>query len=243
MSRRGLGTMFGACLGLFLLISVPIQVPASFVVKALPGVAYTNASGTLWRGQLEGLHINAVRAGDVRLSVSALHFFLLRAGVSWSVEGLDMAGEGSAWQSLLGGTGLQADRLEVSAGAMLPWLPIFGTVEVSDLDLVMARSGCQRAAGQVTTDVLERSERTLNWRGPRLTGSVECQGSDLVLSIAGEDGSAGITARAALKPDGSFQQDIAVRTEDSEIGLGLMTFGFTAVDDAYRLRMIGRWRG
>ena len=243
MTLRTSVVLFIFCFICFLIVSLPTQVPASLLGRAVPGISYGSTSGTLWRGAMKELQINAVRAGDVDLAVSPFPLLMLRAGVMWEANGPDLAGAGQAWQSLLGTTGLKANNLEVSAGAMIPWLPIFGTVQVNDLDVVMARSGCKRASGKIATDVLQRSERTLNWQGPPLSGAIQCIGDELVLQMAGRDQTVGLDARAAIRPDGSFQQDIIVQTNEAQIGLALMGFGFTLVDDAYRLRMVGRWRG
>ena len=194
-------------------------------------------SGTVWDGRVTGL--DYVGTAQFNLSPKAL----LTGGLplSFSSQSPAMSVSGQASQKQLKDIRFEGvlAKLPTRDGRLKE---LAGQVNIAVSDLQIRDDECVSAAGKITTDFLAMNQTRWQWRGPKLTGPISCEGGDLIVNLSGQENRQRIRADLRLSKDGSYAANITVQTDQPEASAVLPLYGFEAVGRDYKLTEQGKWR-
>ena len=188
------------------------NVPLFFVLKqsgiADRGVAWVQARGTIWHGQVTGLSVQGDPAGAVEGEFSLMRVLKGQPGhlLHWSGP----SGRGSALAGLSSGgirvsDGQAAITFDASriSGAF-PARDV--SLRLSHVSMDLGRDGCRSAKGDVSTDALTHISEAYGATWPELTGFLSCEAGELLISVTGQaaDGTQ-IAAKAYLQGGGRLE--------------------------------------
>jgi hypothetical protein len=194
-------------------------------------------SGTVWNGRVKGVDY----LGVVNFQLSPKAFISSGLPLSFKTQSPAMTISGQASREQL---------KDIRFNGVLAKLPtrdgrlkdLAGQVDIRVSDLKIDESGCTSAHGQVSTDFLALNQSRWQWRGPKLSGPISCEGGDVIAKLAGQDNGQTIRADLRLNQDGNYAANITVQTNQAEAGIVLPLYGFEAVGREYKLTEQGQWR-
>ena len=231
---------FGACLALLTaLYAWPLAWTPLGKLKQFYQPA-PSLSGTIWKGRISGLH------NIDRLDIATSPKALLTAQPPISFSSTQPA------MQIVGHIGF--GRLEnLKANGWLSWIlpadPRFSGVtgtyslllehiafKTRDLE-----AGCQSAKGEFSTDVLQKNAALWQWSGPVLSGPISCKNGEIISLLSGQDKTQSLSVRTVMKPDGRYQAEFNVQTQEAGAALLLPLYGFEPSPRGFRLNEQGRW--
>lgn len=241
MKTRTFAFLFAGCFALAVLVTLPL----AFVLRTLDlpasGVSFSRASGTVWNGEVAGLSWRGNDLGGAKISFRPLSFLLGRLGATIAFDGTGII-KGAGYVALTP-RGVFVDDLSVSADvASLPiLLPLSGQISVQIAHADLRRGGCARVEGAATTDALMHRPAGLAWRGPELSGPIECRDGAIVIPLKGGAESQAVAVAMTLGADGSFGIRVEARAPDSAVASVLSAIGFVEMGGVMTLTQQGRW--
>ncbi len=169
------------------------QTPLSFALRqsgiASSGVSWTQARGTIWRGQVTDIAVQQRKVGALDLSLRPTS--LLTGSLAYDAQWAGPMGQG------VGNISVSANRYSaenVSLAVSLSDIPDLveelkqaeATFRMSQADISWQRyDGCVEASGSLQTDVVRLVGHQLQKDWPDLTGSLSCEDGDLVANLTG----------------------------------------------------------
>ena len=204
----------------------PLSVLLRMSGVADEGVAWRQARGTAWKGQLSGLELEGNPAGNVELQLT-LQSLLSGRGhdIVWS------APFGSARANVrVRPDGLHFDDLTATVQPSLiarldPRIAsLEGTITVRAAEGVLDRNACRSATGDVSTDLARQVALRFGRDWPLLTGPLSCVEGEVVADVSGEaaDGTQ-ISARIG----GARALNVQVSNTSADVIAALQLAGFT----------------
>jgi Type II secretion system (T2SS), protein N len=203
VKRRGL---LVAVFVLALLAGLAAQLPLSFAMKqaglAQRGLAWQQARGTVWRGQVVGVSAAGRALGAVDMQFDAARW--MSGGGGHALRWTSAFGHGFANADVGAGTAaLKAVTAEIDVKA-LPGAPaqlsqFDGTLRVQNAAMDFRGAACTDARGTVTSDMARRAAARFGQDWPDLTGKLGCDKGILLMTLNGKaaDGTAiSVLARA-----------------------------------------------
>ncbi|MEE9347746.1 MAG: type II secretion system protein N, partial [Robiginitomaculum sp.] len=199
--------------------------------------AEANISGTIWNGQVSGL----APAGPIDFHIMPKNLFgekpLLSleshaAGFSASID----ARANSILKANVSG------RIDTFSHMNKLLAGLNGGFDLRINGLEIDGDKCVIDTGQVSTDVLTQNIRVWSWSGPALAGPVSCDGNQIVLNLAGDDGKTSVNAIMRIGLDGLYTSHVTVQSRDNNLGLFLPLYGFEKTANGYSLKEMGKWR-
>lgn len=248
--KRGLAPLMltgAAVFAATLVASAPAGVIAAFIDFDRSRIAYSEARGTVWKGEFIRASVAGAPLGDVAFQLSPLSLLRLSPAVTFSAEGGAVRGRGavSAGAGRFSVSGLAAD---IDLGAVAPrgvlGQPAQGVARLTIDEIVFtAARGCRSASGALWTDVLDAPAKRYNLPALPLEGGVSCEEGDLVIALAGENARAG--ADIALRIDRTLAYEITAtaRASEKDITSALRMFGFEDDNGALTYGSAGVFRG
>jgi len=227
--------------GLFLVVfltGVAVKAPASVLRHFLDGPAFNHAvySGSLWSPTVSGIRIFGAPHS---LALKGTPYTLLSG--AWSgdmaLSGARVTGRGQASFGLSGTVSLGRAIADISIPGP-QGLPAVATVAIDHLTL--AGDGlCTAASGRVESRSIADFGRSLDWQGPVLDGTIDCEDGRLVISADGQnaDGDS-VSVRFGLN-GGRYSAYITVNTSALPVVAALGSAGFSVEDGGYRLSSEG----
>ncbi len=232
-----LGIVFAAGLLVFLIAFLPLSVAMALSGAEESGLDWSRAAGTVWDGRLEDVSYQRRMVGDLTLGLQPAPLLAGRLSVGASLRGRGLAGEGVAQIGPGGRLALYDARINTSlqqAQGLDPRLRGRDGTLTLDLDRVVFAGGeCREAEGIAWTDALVHGDPRADWTGPPLEGPAMCDGPDLVVSLAGEDGSGEYRAQARLGPQTPFRVTARVRSSEPNLRSFLTLLGFRRDGEFY----------
>lgn len=204
--------------------------PLSFVMRhsgaVQQGLAWQQARGTVWQGQVTGLSWRGTPLGAVNLASHPLR--LVSGGPSHDVTWSGPQGQGQA-RIALRRTALKADGISLSVPltGQIGTEPLFAglgaTVRLSNGSVRMTGTECETASGTVTSDVARLAAAGFGRDWPILTGPLTCENGQLhaVLTGAAADGT-----QIRLVADSLAGARAEVRGMDEDLEGVLLAAGF-----------------
>lgn len=200
------------------------------------GLTYVAAQGSIWDGHLTGLRAGGEDLGTASIAVSPNAVLRLRLAANVALTGGPLTGSGRVERPFSGTTleayavTLRTDLSSLRAIAE-PIRVRGGTGEISLDRLVYdPRQGCLAASGRVSTDVLDRRDPRIDWRGPALSGDIRCDGADLVATLRGNAGDETVHGTGRLTAGGRFILEGALTTEREDVAQIARLMGFRSED-------------
>ncbi|MCQ8185064.1 type II secretion system protein N [Parvularcula maris] len=206
------------------------RLPASLVLDRLPSeVSYNAASGSLWRGELQGVRVSGQSIGRVTYRIKLLPLLTGRAAAFVTADGPSLTGRGDVaygsdtvtvsdfrGQANLQGLGL-TDFFEA---------PLVGSAEVEVDRIAFGPSGCEQAAFRAETDVLVQSLGVFGGEDLTLSGEGACQGENLVLPLGADSSQGSVDVQLILSPEGQWVSSMTVQPTDPRFGSIFQGAGF-----------------
>lgn len=188
------------------------NVPLAFAMKesglATKGIAWQQARGTIWHGEVTGLVVQGRPAGAVEGEFSLMRLLKGQPGhlLHWSgPSGRGMALAGPSKDGLhiqKGQASITFDAARISS--MFPAQDV--SLRLSNVSMDVGLEGCRSAKGNVSTDALAQISATYGATWPELTGFLSCENGELVMSVNGQaaDGTQ-IAAEAFVQGGGRLE--------------------------------------
>lgn len=220
---------------------LPVSVIAGLASRALPELQFTDASGAVWNGKLTGVSYGAQRLGDITV---VTHLLPLLGGKA--VAQLTLLQRGASGNALISfgmvDSSLEVADLTIDADiSLVPGVPqIFAETDGRFLlrvkELRLYNGLCQRAAGDVWTNVLTRLSYH-DWVGPELRGPVTCRGGRLTLDASGQARTGeSVDVTVTIGPDRDMALSVGVAHAGSGAIKALSELGFEPEGDMMVLR-------
>ncbi|MBR9835534.1 MAG: type II secretion system protein N [Alphaproteobacteria bacterium] len=216
--------------------------PLGFVLErsglARTGAGWAQVEGTIMQGRISGLHVSGQPVGDVNLKLRPIS--LLTLSPQYDVQWGGAGGSGSGLITMTQNS-LLAEELRLQQnissieGLALPVRAIGGTVRLTGASIKLTRTGCERAAGTITTDVLSRFAQQYGRQFGAVQGPLACKNGEVVADLEGrsERGDRlSVAARGSLL--GSAVFDAVIETRDTEVMLALSQTEFQRDGDSWR---------
>lgn len=248
---RGLGTL--VCVGVVAFIATAlVSAPASLLTPALNAggkhIQFQEVTGAIWNGEVRGLTTGDVYLGDVafRLRPSAL----LTGVLSADVTARDGAAVGVARVS----AGLLSQRISIRNASFafdltsvrrysLFGIPYGGRIEARDAGLDWSRKGCSRAAGEIWTDVLDASAKTLVGESLLLAGPAACEDGRITIALKGGNRAGDAEIVIAIDPAMTYRVVASVDIGRADLENNLRRLGFQDGDGVLVYDAVGALKG
>ena len=235
----------------FLITAVAIA-PASLITPVLnasaANIQYQEVKGTVWDGEIRSVSTGDVYLGNITFKLQP--FALLTGAASADITAQDGAAIGAGRV----GVNLITRRLTVSDANFafnlsavrrysLFGIPYQGRVEARRANLVLSRTGCQSAAGEVWTDVLDASSRSLVGESLLLAGPAACEGGQVILTLRGGNREGETEIKIAIDPAMTYRVMASVDLGRTDLENNLRRLGFEDGDGVLVYDAIGALKG
>ncbi len=215
------------------LVTVIASIPASAIslfADNSGALAYAEARGTIWDGELHSASVSGVPLGDVAFSLAPVSLLSFSPEVMLSTSG---AIRGSGTFSVGGGgrVSLRNVKADINLAAVavrgLLGEPASGEarLEIERLDF-SPEDGCRQAAGTLWTNALDAPTKRYNLPALPLSGGISCVGDQLEVTLAGENARMAADVRLHLKPTLAYEVTATARASEENIASALRVFGF-----------------
>jgi len=238
----GAATFLATCL-----FAAPASLLSPFLSGANGNVSYSNIEGAIWRGRISGLTASGARIGDVDFKISAFSLLSLSPRIEvFSTNGA-VRGQGLLSASVGGRIAVKNASFEIDLGSFAQrgvlGMPVQGVAQVKVAAARLSSRGCVEAEGTVWTDVLEAPAKQYSGNGFALSGPIECDGDDLLISLSGNgtDGAAALAFK--VTPDLTYELTATAQPAEDDVASALRFFGFEDNDGALIYGSTGVLRG
>lgn len=201
------------------------------------GAGWAQAEGTLMEGRISGLHVAGQPIGDVNLKLHPMSLLTLapKYDVQWGGAGSSGSGVITISQSSISAEDLRLQQ-NVSAieGLALPVRAIGGTLRLTGGEIQLTRSGCDHAAGELTTDVLTRAAQQYGRQFGSIDGPLTCIEGNILTSLNGLS-ERGDTVRVDTETSisGASALNVVIETMDSDVMFALSQSDFVREGEAW----------
>lgn len=230
LSARLLAICCGAAAFVYCAAAAPASFIAAFAIPKSAGVSVDRATGTIWRGAIEGVRAQGILLGDISYRTNPLALLGGRLAADLNAGGGALSGRGKASVSIDGRTVVEDARLlfELNAATRFAFLgaPLAGTVR-ADIDrLVVSRQGCLESAATIKTDVLSAPAKRFAAEAFDLSGDGHCSGRDFLASLVGRGGDGAVTLTIRISPDLAYTLIAEAQPARTEVAEALQFLGF-----------------
>lgn len=199
------------------------------------GLTARSAGGTVWSGQLDQARLGPVDLGTLDVGLKPLPLLLGRASMD-----IERAAAGGS-QPLSGTVSVGIGRRAIEGvtgtvgGSSIGGLPV-ESIAFESATVIFADGRCVEASGRATVTV-GLSIAGLQLRNG-MTGGLNCEGRDLVLTLVGQSGLERL--RLNVDAQGNYVARLMVQSTDPFLGAALTAAGFGPTDDGYVRTSRGR---
>jgi len=182
------------------------------------------------QGRISGLYAGNQPIGDVSLKLRPMSLLTLKP--SYDIQWGGAGGRGTAVLTLsrtaVQGTNLKMQQ-EIGAleGLAAPIRAMGGSLRLVEGSFRITQSGCESAAGTLTTDTISTLAAQYGRQFGAISGPISCENGAFLIAMTGDSekgDQVSIDARASLTGQGEFTA--GVRTQDSQIIVALTQVGF-----------------
>ena len=216
----------------WVLICLMAFFPARWALAALPASAKSqvvpaSVSGTIWQGQARVSPPLTTWPVQLRFKNKMLPLLLGRSFTTVNVQRSGLSGEGSFGVKTANDVHLRLDiaQLPISEPRLVG---TEGELSVS-VDRLRFADRCEAASGQVRTNLLAANAARWRWKGPILSGPVQCDGDAVVANLRGQDADYNVTVDVRLFTDGRYGVDMLIDPSTqapAEFGFVMSALGF-----------------
>lgn len=219
------------------LASVIVIMPAQWGARLLSKSAKAHIipgsiSGTLWQGRAAILPPKTSWPLHIDYKLNPLKALLRRPYTDTALSGRGFVASGQIGVFSRSHIAVK----DLTADFNLPQLPIsdprfasFSGQAALTLDAVTINTTCERASGQLRTNILSANRAAFEWAGPILSGPISCDGDALLAALRGRDEAYDVALDIRLHPGGVYGLDMRIDPigdvpEGFALALGLLGF-------------------
>ncbi|MEO1641955.1 MAG: type II secretion system protein N [Pseudomonadota bacterium] len=217
-----------------LLIGAVVFTPLEFVLKHAganqSGAGWASVEGNILKGRINGFYVRTQPVGDVRLELRPMSLLSGKAtyDVTWSGVGGRGSGTVTASSGALELSEVRGQQLVQAIEGLAPQVrALGGEIRLSGGEARITREGCERGAGEVSTDTLGLAAAQYGKAFGELSGPISCVEGMFVVNMdgTGENGDR-VTIAASASPLGATSFAATVTTMDSDLVFLLPRLGF-----------------
>ncbi len=247
--RRGALIAVGAAA---FLIAIFATAPASLLTPILNAggktVQYQEVTGTIWRGEIHGLATGDVFLGDVAFRLRPLALLTGAASADLTARDGAAIGAGRANIQLISRrVSIKNANFAFNLSAVRRYslfgIPYQGRIEARDVGLVWSHDGCSKASGEIWTDVLDASSRTLVGESLLLAGPAACDDGRITVTLKGGNREGAAEVKIAIDPAMTYRLMASVDLGRAELENNLRRLGFEDGDGVLVYDAVGALKG
>ena len=233
--RVSLLMAFGCAMILGLIAFLPLSMAAKASGLAKHHIGWQQARGTVWNGELTGLRGNDKSIGALSIrTAKPWHIF---RGEPHEIDWISDFGRARARARISTGSIRLAEMYGQISTRNLPGLDtrlmnVDGVVSLSNAKIVFDASGCTKAQGDISTDIVRQIGVTFDRDWPELPGAIGCTDGRVTATL---DGIAGDQTGFRIVADTSGVFEMIVSNAPVDLRAGLVAAGFTARDGKFVL--------
>jgi type II secretion system (T2SS) protein N len=243
----GLLALAAAAFSVTCIAAAPASLLPVIAGAAGANISYQNIEGTIWRGKFFGVSTRGAPLGDIEYTLSALSLLSFSPKVQVKSANGAVRGEGQITFGAGGRIVLSDAVFDVDLGPFarqgVLGMPVQGEARLQVEEIRVSQRGCEKAAGEVWTNILEAPAKQYSTGGFPMSGVVSCDNADLLLDLSGsgENGEAELALR--ISPDLTYELVATARPSEADIASVLRLFGFEDNDGALIYGSAGVLRG
>ncbi len=235
----------------FLITAIAIA-PASLITPILNAnaatIQYQEVRGTVWKGEIRGVSTGDVYLGNITFKVRPLALLTAAAAADIIAQDGAAIGSGRLSVSLITRRLAVADanfafNLSAVRRYSLFGIPYQGRIEARRASFVWSRSGCQSAAGEIRTDVLDASSRALVGESLLLAGPAACDAGQVLVTLRGGNREGETEIKIAIDPAMTYRVVASVDLGRADLENNLRRLGFEDGDGVLVYDAIGALKG
>lgn len=230
--RTGRTALFGAFLLVAMLAFLPLRAVLGWIGVGDAGLTARQATGAVWAGRMSEAKLGPLPLGDLDAALSPFALFIGRARVA--LAGPTLHGAATISRHRIG---IDEMTATLAAGAAFAPLPV-ANLSLDDVTVHFVDGACESAQGRVRATLVGMTEGVAV--PPLVSGAIRCDGAALLLPLASQAGSEGITLH--IQGDGRYRGELSLQPTDPQVAQKLALGGFTQVGNAYRLSLEGQLR-
>ncbi len=234
-----LGCVFVIALLGFLAATMPLGAAVRWAGLDDSRLTFEQAEGTVWKGRLTNAAYGATRLGDIDLAMRPFGLLTGRAVVDWTFVGQGVSGRGTAARGFDGTVFLEDMILEGRLDRLPTITPMAGRFDVALDTLRFGKTGCGAVKGSLRADPKILYGKGRQWTPPAMSGHPTCTDGVLAWPVSGQEGREAVLLTASLRPDLSYDLDLAIKTQDQAAQSAMTLIGFKARDGALAYRQQG----
>ena len=219
----------------FFLGAVITTAPASLLLALGGGLPqdlqYKNISGTIWSGVLHEASISGADAGDIHYKNDPFPLILGKIKSTISLNGRDIYGEGVVSAAFGKKIQVQDANLNINLavfGRRYQFMgsPIRGMASLKVSTLAYAKEGCEKASGDVWTDLLRGAVSNFSNEAFDLSGPVSCEDGNIKVALTGANAEGEASVLLVVNPQLRYSVTADVSAKRREVDQALRLMGF-----------------
>ncbi len=247
--RRGALLLLGI---VSFLAAAIVMAPASLITPFLnsggANIQYRDVTGSLWKGEIRGVSTGDVYLGDVGYRLRPMA--LLAGALSADLTAMDGAAIGAGRVNVH----LISQRVSVEDANFafdlsavrrysLFGIPYQGRIETRGAGLVWSRDGCSSASGEIWTDVLDASSKTLVGESLLLAGPASCDGGQIHITLKGGNREGVAEFKISIDQSMTYRVMASVDLGRADLENNLRRLGFEDGDGVLVYDVVGALKG
>ncbi len=245
------GTLFIVGVLAFLM-AIVVSAPATLITPFLnaggKSVRYQEVTGTIWKGEVRGLSTGDVHLGDVSFRLRPLAF--LTGAASTDITARDGAAIGAGRVNVhfisrrvsVRDASFAFDLSSVRRYSLFG-IPYQGRIEARGANLDWSRNGCSSASGEIWTDVLDASAKTLVGESLLLAGPASCESGRIMVALKGGNREGQTEIKIAIDPAMTYRIIASVDLGRADLENSLRRLGFEDGDGVLVYDAVGALKG
>jgi hypothetical protein len=205
-----------------LAVTAPMRLTLAWAGADRGGVSAAEISGSMWDGRLSAAQYRGVLLGDVEASLDP--FALFAGTYRLAVQGT--LGRATLVQGV--SRGFETADAAIEVEHLRPDIPLTGRLRLENATLLFSGDRCERAAGRIATDVLQRA---LN--GPEVAGTLSCAGDAATAQLHGRVQDIEVSIALRLDAAGRYQAETRIVSINPTVRGALALAGFAENGDGF----------
>jgi len=235
---------FVVALGAF----APASLMAPLINASGANIQYQEITGTIWNGAFRGVSTGEVLLGDIDFTIRPAALLTGRASAGFTIQDGAALGSGRINLHLLSQSVSISDTsvafdLSAVRRYSLFGIPYQGRIEARDANISWSRNGCVNAAGDIRTDVLDSSSKTLVGESLLLAGPAECESGQMHVTLRGANSQGRTEIKIAIDQELTYRVMASVDLGRADLENNLRRLGFEDGDGVLVYDVVGALKG
>lgn len=249
-SKRPTRLVFAGAISFFiaLIVFAPASLIAPLIRASGANIQYQEITGTVWRGAFHGVSTGEVFLGDIDFTLRPTALLSGRISTAFTIQDGAALGSGRVNLHLLSQrvsvaqTDIAFDLSAVRRYSLFG-IPYQGRIEARDANISWSRDGCVNAAGDIRTDVLDSSSKTLVGESLLLAGPAECKSGQMHVTLRGANSQGRTEINIAIDQELTYRVMASVDLGRADLENNLRRLGFEDGDGVLVYDVVGALKG